>query len=334
MFQRKMFFSAIVLAMAISWQTTCGGPSSAELVVGDPEVKPGNTIKVGGQAGINIQVSGPNPVFEWSALRGTVVPKDQAATNYTAPNSPGNDTVTVKVSGGGGSVVKSIPFIVEPLPTITPTIAPPSPTIASTNLPPPTTAPTNTPTTVPILTPTIPPTDTPTPSPTPPLPIVCNHLSITRNVFPQLQSEAEHFAFYGPPEDAVRFKCQGVYTRFKSPPLAVRIEYISDKAAGNFGFWGIATPKGNDISKFTEICFYVYVEQPNQAFQLNIKDTSPKEIRLKQLAEEPNKWTEICQPLSDYSNEGLDLSKVENINLGFNTTSSDATLWVDDFVLK
>ncbi len=320
--------------------------------VSEITLTPSTPIEVGQSATLSVTVIGPDPQFAWEAKKGSLGdPKNRNSVEYKAPDSPGQDAVTVKVTSGGVTTIKtkvmdvipraaaptnvsSAPIVVSTA-TVAPTTAPtnpPAPTTAPTVPPPPTTAPTNppAPTTAPTDTPTTTPTLAPIPA-TPLKPILCNTLAITKNVFAGLQKVPTQLAFYFPTEGS-DFKCAGVYDRFKSPPLSVRIEFKS--VAGNFGGWGIGTLNGYDASKFSEICFQVYVEQPDQAFLFKIKDTKGKEPVFKEFAEKPNQWNLICHALSEFTAQGLDLSSLDNVNLGFGTETGDAILWVDEFELK
>lgn len=156
----------IVYVLALFLLITCA-PPPGDLQVGDISASPKEIIFVGETASLHVQASGSNLEFEWSVLHGKLSNTTLAATDYTAPDSPGTDTVTVKVSGSGKSQIKSIKFNV--IPKIVPSAAltdPPIPTAAPTIPPSPTTAPR--PTQTPIVEPTVaeptevPPTDTST----------------------------------------------------------------------------------------------------------------------------------------------------------------------------
>ena len=99
-------------------------------------------------------------VFSWSAGRGTVNPSGpvaQSSVEYTAPSTPGQETVTVTINDGQGGVTSdSLTFNVVVAAT-TPTLAA---VATDTPMPPPTDTPTPEPTDRP------PPTDTPTPAAT------------------------------------------------------------------------------------------------------------------------------------------------------------------------
>ncbi|HKZ87208.1 MAG TPA: hypothetical protein VJ793_26580 [Anaerolineae bacterium] len=251
-------------------------------------------------------VQGDGVVFEWSPSAGIVTPPTGQTVNFTAPNNPGQVIIKVTAKRDGTSSEATIVCNIE----VTPTPPPPPPTMTNTPTP------TNTPA----------PTDTPTPIP----PIACNHPSITGNVFPQLQDVDPQFPFYGP-EDDPNFLCQGVYDIFHSEPLAVRIEY---KSVDDNRYWGIGTPDGYDATKFTEICFWAYTQTPNQAFSLDMKDTSPREEGILINIAQAGKWTSFCTPLSRFSDLGVQLNRLENVNLQFKRATNSATVWVDDFEFK
>lgn len=281
--------------------------------VGDIQAQPSTSIVVGNTASLTVTASGTDLEFEWTAVRGTLSDATQPSVIYTAPLEPGTDTVTVRVTSGGSTTVRNITFEVikpTPTPTSTPTLTP---------------IPTSTPT--PTLTPT--PTTTLTPSPTQEL--RCNNPLITKYVFPQLEPVESEFPFYGPLDDP-NFRCQGVFDLIFSEPVAVMIDYKN--VGDNSGYWGIGIPVGFDASGFRELCFWAYSKNPAQSFYLRAKDTNNSEKRLLISLESSNEWTQSCKPLSDFEKLGVELSQIENFNLGFDKDSGNATIWVDDFELK
>ena len=132
--------------------------------------------------------------------------------------------------------------------------------------------------------------------------------------------------------DEPLFHCQGVYAPVRSEPGAVKLEYSS--TGNNFGFWGVGTPDGYDATGYDQICFWAYAEKPAQNFYLQIRDIRDKEERLLISLEDSNEWTQFCKSLSDFADLGVRLDQVENFNIGFNETTGNATIWVDDFELK
>lgn len=182
------------------------------------------------------------------------------------------------------------------------------------------------------ITDTVPPTAGPTATSTSvPPPFECNHPATTENVFLQLVGVNEQSPFYGPLNDA-NFLCQGVYDNFHTGPVSVRIEYKS--VDENVGFWGIGTPKGYDATLFSQICFWAYAQNPNQAFKLKLKDTSGTEKGIVINVAQGGQWTSFCKELSEFSEQGVKLNVLENVNLGFEKPTKSATVWVDDFEFK
>ena len=165
------------------------------------------------------------------------------------------------------------------------------------------------------------------------MPIECLHPSITGHVFLQLEDVPGQFPFYGPVEELPEvYLCQGVYDKAHSPPLSVRIEFHTN--GDRYGFWGIGIPDGYDASQFSEICFWAYAEQPNQAFWFKMRDVGDVERGVQVNVEHAGEWEQICTDLSEISDLGVRLDRLENINLGFDRETSDATVWVDDFELR
>jgi hypothetical protein len=281
--------------------------------VSEIQAQPSTTIGVGETASLSVTASGSDLSFAWTAVRGTLSDPTRPSVIYTAPDAAGPDTVTLTVTSGGITTVRSITFqVIAPTPT-----------------PPPT------PTDTPLPTDTPRPTDTPVPSatPTPPPPIACNHRSITENLFPSLATVPNQFPFYGPLGDP-RFVCFGVYDVVHTPPLAVRIEYQSEVTDENYAFWGIGTPLGYDASAFDQVCFWAYAERPNQTVRLQMKDTANVEKGVFINIPQAGAWNPFCVSLSDFAAMGLDLKNTENVTLGFNKDTQSATVWVDDFEFR
>ena len=293
---QEVFFLGIVFLLAGS------GSNVEPPVVNEIQAQPCTTIQTGETASLTIPVSGTELQFEWTVLRGTLSDPTRPAVIYTAPNTPGFDTVTVTITNDGGAVIKNINFeVVAP---------PPTPTLTATNTP----VPTDTPTATPI-----------------PLPITCNNPAITKNVFPQLADVKDQYPFYGP-LDEPNFLCAGVYDLSHSGPLAAQIEY--KQVGENYGFFGVVMPNGYDIRPYSEICFWAYAQEPNQPFYLKLKDTDKREEGVKIFVEFANQWNQICTPLTEFSNLGIHLNQLENINLGFDSDNGNAEVWVDDFEFK
>lgn len=280
------------------------------------------------QVTISIEASGSNLTFEWQEGRGTLSKKDGVSAIYTAPTEPGPDNVDIIISSDDGNTTRSVPFnIMEPRldkpesepdtesENIKPTEeivekvgneAEPSSTPLSTN--------------------------TPIPSPTPLPPIACNHTTVTNSLFPQLTNVNGQFPFYGPVDEPL-FTCHGVFDRFHSEPLSVKLTYKS--AEENGGFWGIGGFKdGFDATGFEKLCFWAYTELPLQAFRLQMKDLNNTEQGVTLSVDIANEWMEICTPLSQIAEQGVQLSRLENVNLNFNAATQDAVIWVDNFEFR
>lgn len=177
------------------------------------------------------------------------------------------------------------------------------------------------------------------PSPPPPTitpePLDCRHPAITSYVFPQLEEVAGQRSFYGPLEESPDvFRCAGVYDVVHSEPLTVRIEYHIIRGTGKYGFWGIGTLNGYDASQFSEICLWAFSVQPDRAFRLKLKDTQSVEQGVDIIVKDANQWTQYCVDLSEFSQQGVDLSRLDNVNLGFEEANGSITVWVDDFTFE
>jgi hypothetical protein len=120
----------LVLLVVVGSLVACGGPAKPT-EVSDISVRP-SSIPVRGRAILSIDVRGSNLQFDWQATRGTIKNAATPAAEYTAPDLPGVDMVTVTVSGSGGQVVRSIeiPIVDRAVAVIPPTTPPSSPTYA------------------------------------------------------------------------------------------------------------------------------------------------------------------------------------------------------------
>jgi hypothetical protein len=285
----------VVLLIVMSIVAACGRGTELP-TVGEILAEPGTTIMPGEKANLTIAVSGTDLIFEWTALRGSISNPTQATVIYTAPGSPGLDTVTVKITNSGGEIIRSITFEV---------VVPPLPTETETPIP----------------------ADTPTAVPEP---IACNLPVVTKNLFPQLADVQGQFPIYGPIDP--RFVCEAAYGIVHDKPLAVHIAY--ENVDNNFGWWGIATPNGYDTASYSEICFWAFAQQPNQSFRLKLKDINQKEKGVIIILEEANQWKQICTDLTKFSDLGIALGRLENVNLGFEQPTGSAEIWIADFEFR
>jgi hypothetical protein len=259
--------------------------------------QPGTSLTTGEDISLTVDASGTGMQFEWTALRGRISNPAQPAVLYTAPDSPGIDTVTVKVTYDGGEIIRSITLEI---------LAPLDPTATLTPVP----------------------ADTSTPFPEP---IACNNPAVAKNVFPHLAEVEGQSSFYGPVDEPL-YACEAVYDIVHTQPMAVHLKY--ENAGENFGWWGIGTPNGYDASSYSEICFWGFARQPNQAFRLKMKDMTPKENGVIVILEQANQWTQLCIDLTKFAELGIRLDRLENVNLGFEQPTGSAEVWVTDFEFK
>jgi len=142
----------ITLLLCLTWIAgllgACG-PKPVATQVSKINIEPG-MIPVGETASLTVDASGTDLQFKWTASKGKISSPTAASVIYTAPDSPGPDTVTVEVTGKGGSMVKSITFqVVKPTPVTTPTatatqVPTSTPTPVASPTPPPIVPPTRT----------------------------------------------------------------------------------------------------------------------------------------------------------------------------------------------
>jgi len=291
-----------IIVTLVALLTGCG-PGNVTVPTSIPDSQPPEVnlildpdisdVLAGQTVTLAIEASGQGIQIKWSVIRGTLSASEGPAVVYTPPNTPGKDTVTVEVSTVAGTTIKNVSFNVIVPPTDTP-----------------------------------PPVDTPMPTAAPE-PIVCNHPSVTKNLFPQLKDENGQFPMYGPLGDS-HVLCQAVYDIVHTPGgMAIHVKY--ENAGTNFGWWGIATPNGYDASQYKQLCFWAYEQVPNQSFRFKMKDTTKQEKGIVTTLEKTNEWQQICADLADFSNLGVHVDKMDNVNLGFEQPTGSAEIWIADF---
>ena len=144
------WFGLLVITATTLWIAGCGPVKPPDVT--DISVEPGTDILAGETASLTVEATGTNLQFNWTALKGKLSPQTAPAVIYTAPDTPGPDTVSVEVTSDGVSTIRTITFNVS-VPT-------------STDIVTPTLTPTSTPTPTSTATLTLTPTATLTPPPT------------------------------------------------------------------------------------------------------------------------------------------------------------------------
>ncbi len=181
-------------------------------------------------------------------------------------------------------------------------------------------APTETPA-PPTLTYTSTPTSTPTSTKTPlPPPLA--------EIFPQA-GDGETFVFVNPPGLLTdRFVQNCVH----SGPYGLRLNYeFSGVGNGGWGVsWENAPTSHFDASVFTALVFWVKGASGNEIFQVGLKDTSEKEVKVeaKPLVVNISDWTQITISMSKFKGVKTDL--VRNVNFGFNLSHGSGSICIDD----
>jgi hypothetical protein len=300
---------SVVLALFTGLLSACRAEPAPQ--VGEISVQPSTTILTGETASLSLTASGANLTFEWTVSRGTVTSAAGPSAIYAAPDSPGSDTVTVEVTGRGGSTYRSITFEVLSPPTETPT---------STPTPVPTETFTPTPTPTPELTPT--PTITPTPVP----PLV--------EVFPQV-GEGDEFVFMNEGGELDTRVVESEACRH-SGRLGMRLEYaMSGEGNGGWGIHWVKPAEYFDASRFSEFVFWVKGTSGGETFQIGLKDASGKEVKVESetlLIVSSSEWRQVRVPLSKFTD--VNTASVENVNLGFNRDHGSGTICIDDIAFE
>lgn len=331
--KRKHFVRWMVLLVALATILALagcngGGEKTASIDVQDPIIlRPGEDVTLA----VNIEGFAGSVSYEWSTSEANdnayLTKLTGPTTKFTALAGVAEVIVSVTVSDQEGAQTDQVRITIEEAETTAEieTVATSTPALTATARPA-----TNTPTATATAT-VPPPTETPTPAPTE-QPLTCRHPAITSYIFPQLEDVAGQRAFYGPLEESEAiFLCQGVHDVVHSPPVAVHIEYNMEE--GKYGFFGIGTLNGYDASQFQQICFWAYTERPDQAFRLKMRDMSGTEQGGSVTVPVAGEWTQVCENMDTFTALGVDVSRLDNINLGFEEANGSARVWVDDFEL-
>lgn len=263
-----------------------------------------DAIQAGAQIGLSIEATGQDLRFEWIATDGNFSDPTKASVIYTAPNSSVEVVITVNVTSRKQTVTKSIKFNV-----VTPTPEP-------TDTPPPAT-----PTPEPTFTPES--TATQSPTSTPPLPPLVE-------TFPQVDG-GEEFAFinqdgvlsneFVPAQNCVHSGSSGLQLTYE----------MKDAGNGGWGvYWDDAPTTHFDASDFTTFTFWIRGASGGETFQIGLKDTSDKEIKVesKSLALVTSDWLIVTVPLSKF--KGVNTASVRNVNFGFNKSHGSGSVCIDD----
>lgn len=334
--QVRSFFPFLILQLVPVLVMILVGCNSTPAPVPPPtfalEVNPGAQVEVGKSVAIVAKVEPLEPLnLTWS-VSGTAKGVLNTTTGEQVVYTPGNEGTDIVVAEGttaNGVRVKhtvTLTVIVEEI-SQAPTLGN-NPITSTYTLT--VTAPTQDTTSERFTSPTS--TGTPTLPPTP-TPLECRHPALTSYVFPQLNDVPGQRAFYGPVEESPDvFQCGGVRDIVRSTPVAVKIEYHIKPGTGKFGYFGIGTLGGYDVTQFKQICLWVYAEQPAQAFQLRLKDIPETERGVDVTVGVQNEWEEMCVDLDKFSEQGVNLGQLDNVNLGFLEANGSATVWIDDFM--
>ncbi len=277
--------------------------------VGKIQAQPSTTVLAGETASLTVEASGSDLKFEWAATRGILSDPTQPSVIYTAPDSSGADTVTVKVSSGGATTVQSITFQVIatiPIPTLT-------------SIP--------TDTSVPTATDTI---DETAPVPTATAvsrPPVCGLFEI----FPQVRSCDAHTTFRGQDgkiNDSV-FVTQGVHAGTHSLKLT-----YENTAAEDYSGWYVdwsKSPEGYfNASSYSELVFWVIGESGGETFQIGLRDDDNEEkAKSALLVTVTQTWQQVSVPLSIFGGN-VDLSRITRLIFDFTRAEGSGTIYIDD----
>ncbi|MFQ6026062.1 MAG: carbohydrate binding domain-containing protein [Dehalococcoidia bacterium] len=111
-----------------------------------------------------------------------------------------------------------------------------------------------------------------------------------------------------------------------------RVSYSNSGPA--FSGWGIQWDGSPDQHfngfLFTKLTFWVKGDAGGETFQVGLKDTSGKEVKVESTSyvAVTTDWRQVTIPLVDFS--GVNKGSIANWNLGFNNTHGHGVICVDD----
>ncbi|MBI2118618.1 MAG: CIA30 family protein [Elusimicrobia bacterium] len=94
--------------------------------------------------------------------------------------------------------------------------------------------------------------------------------------------------------------------------------------------WGLSL-KGINLEDYTWLTFYIKGEKGGEDFEIGIKNkaNAEKKLLISRFVDVSTEWRKVKIPLKEF--EGVDLTSMDNLNLGFNEQSGEGTIVLDDF---
>jgi hypothetical protein len=176
---------------------------------------------------------------------------------------------------------------------------------------------------------TLMPTATPTLAPTPGPPLL--------EIFPQ----AEHGEAFPWAAEGGGFTYAYVESEEcrHSGPYGLRLTYaMSGGGNGGGGVHWATAPSGNfDASRFSTLVFWVKGTSGGETLQIGLKDTDLREVKVESgplVVVSASDWRSVAVPLSEFSDGGVNITSVENVNFAFHRDHGSGTICIDDIVFE
>jgi hypothetical protein len=239
-----------------------------------------------------------------------------------------NPMVVVAILGCVGTIMAALlasPFLTKLIeriptstvevtftPTIVPTLVVPTPTLTST--------------------PTPVHTFTPIPNPTnTPLPILWSNLAAVKYIWSQVETlpkDTHPCPFLWSLPDGKENILTAYYTSeyVHSEHYALKAEFLS--YPGALAGWGVGCLPSYNASKFKFVTFWLKGTNIGQTFECNLKDMAKDQKGVSVMVNTTD-WERVTIPLESFA--GVDLTALENFNLGFTEAMGSVTIYVDDF---
>jgi hypothetical protein len=110
--------------------------------------------------------------------------------------------------------------------------------------------------------------------------------------------------------------------------------------AGNGGWgvqWANAPSERFDASAFADLTLWIKGTSGGEIFQIGLKDTDGNEVKVESeplVVVSASEWRPVTVPLSRFSDEGVNITSIENVNVGFNRDHGSGTICVDDVAFE
>lgn len=165
------------------------------------------------------------------------------------------------------------------------------------------------------------------------------HLALpVLEIFPQA-SDGEDFYWANPSGDEVTYQYVESEECRHSGRYGLRLTYtMRDDRDGGWGVhWANAPLRSFDASEFSALTFWVKGMAGGETFQIGLKDTGLKEIKVDSkrfVVVSATEWGMVSVPLSEFRDKGVNIASLNNMNFGFNSAHGSGQICIDDIAFQ